>query len=89
MHKHEELLEQEITTTLPWYVVLFNDDFHTFDDVIIQLVKATGCSMGRAERLAWEVHTTGRARVFDGDFEHCLRVCNVLREISLQSEVQG
>ena len=28
----------------PWFVILFNDEVHTFEEVIGQLVKATGCS---------------------------------------------
>ena len=37
----------------PWFVVLFNDEVHTFEEVIGQLVKATGCSRGKAEDLAF------------------------------------
>ena len=73
----------------PWHVVLFNDEIHTFDEVIIQIVKATGCSMSDAERFAWQVHTEGKSRVFGGDFEPCLKVQGVLKEIGLVTEVQG
>jgi ATP-dependent Clp protease adaptor protein ClpS len=89
VHQLEQLLEQETVLANPWYVVLFNDEVHTFDDVAIQLVKATGRPMSEAETLAWTVHSKGRARVYDGDLESCLRVSGVLREISLTTEVQG
>ena len=89
MPQFEELLAEKTSITTPWYVVLFNDDIHTFDDVSIQLVKATGCPMSEAEGLAWTVHSKGKARVFDGDLESCLRVSGVLREIALVTEVQG
>ncbi|MDQ7053486.1 MAG: ATP-dependent Clp protease adaptor ClpS [candidate division KSB1 bacterium] len=36
----------------PWKVILYNDDIHTFDEVILQLRKATGCSDAEAERIA-------------------------------------
>lgn len=74
---------------IPWYVVLFNDEVHSFDDVIIQLIKATGCAENRAESLAWTVHSRGKARVFDGSFVECFRVLHVLREIALSTEIQG
>ncbi|PSQ69055.1 MAG: hypothetical protein BRD31_06465 [Bacteroidetes bacterium QH_2_64_26] len=44
-----EEVEEEDTgdgTDDPWFVILFNDEVHTFEEVIEQLVKATGCSRG-------------------------------------------
>ena len=76
-------------TDLPWHVILFNDDVHTFDEVIHQVVKATGCSRIVAERHAWRVHSTGKAVVFEDELEPCLKVLSVLREIELITEVRG
>ena len=73
----------------PWRVILYNDEIHTFDEVIIQLIKATGCTTSRAEELAWQVHTNGKAVVFEGAFEECFRVQAVLREIQLVTEIEG
>jgi ATP-dependent Clp protease adaptor protein ClpS len=73
----------------PWRVILFDDDVHTFDEVIIQLIKATGCDTARAEQLAWQVHTEGKAAVYEGAFEECFRVQGVLREIQLVTEIEG
>ena len=81
--------ETESSLDNPWFVVLFNDHIHSFDDVIIQLVKAIGCPIGDAERLALQVHTQGKAGVFEGSFEKCFRVQSVLREIELVTEIQG
>lgn len=73
----------------PWLVILFNDEIHTFEEVIVQIVKATGCPMSDAEKYAWQVHLKGKACVFDGAFERCLKVQGVLKEIALVTEVQG
>ena len=73
----------------PWTVVLYDDDVHTFDDVIVQLMKAVGCSAERGARHAWTVHSEGKDRVFSGDFFECLRVQGVLREIALVTEIEG
>lgn len=73
----------------PWRVVLFNDSIHTFDEVITQLMKATGCSSSDAEQIAWTVHTKGKAIAFEGSFPECFRVQGVLREIQLVTEIQG
>jgi ATP-dependent Clp protease adapter protein ClpS len=68
-------------------VLLYNDEFHTFDEVIFQLVKATACSLAKAEAIALEVDSRGRAICFRGEREKCQHVCQVLREIRLQCEV--
>ena len=73
----------------PWKVILYNDNIHSFDEVILQLVKATGCSLQRAENIAWKAHTEGKAVAFEGSFEECFRVQGVLREIQLVTEIEG
>jgi len=87
-----EVLEKEddgTDTDAPWSVVLFNDEVHTFQEVITQLVKATGCSSAKAEELAWTVHTKGKATVYEGSFQECFDVQAVLNEIDLVTEIQG
>jgi ATP-dependent Clp protease adaptor protein ClpS len=85
---------EEIKTTdgteigLPAKVILFNDDFHTFDEVIAQLIKAIGCSYEKAEALTWEVHTKGKAVVYTGELSECLRVSSVLEEIALHTQIE-
>ncbi len=72
---------------LPAKVVLYDDDWHTFDEVINQLMKALGCDYATAERYTMEVHTKGKATVFEGDLNEALKVANILEEIDLSVEV--
>ena len=83
----EEETEERIKS--PWRVILYNDEIHTFDEVIRQVVKATGCSVKQAEKHAWTVHTEGKDCVYEGEFEECFRVQGVLREIQLVTEIEG
>lgn len=69
-------------------VILFNDEWHTFDEVIEQIIKATACSYNKAEALTFEVHNSGKSAVFEGDFSDCLRVSSVLEEISLHTQIE-
>lgn len=85
--EEEEALDERLDE--PWRVILYNDEIHTFDEVIFQLIKATGCTTERAEQLAWTVHTAGKANVYEGHFEECFRVQGVLREIQLVTEIEG
>ncbi len=85
------VVDDETTTKInePWKVILYNDDIHTFDEVILQLVKATGCSTAEAEQIALEAHFKGKAVAYSGPFEKCYKVAGVLREIQLIVEIEG
>jgi len=67
--------------------VLYNDHVHRFDEVAIQIRRATGRGFRSAWRKMLRVHTEGRAVVFRGPADECLRVARVLRELRLQVEV--
>ncbi len=84
--KHEQssgpkLLDQ-------YRVILFNDEEHTFDDVITQLMKAVRCTRQKAEKHTWEVHNRGRSIVYAGSMFLCLQVSSILEEIALKTEIQ-
>jgi len=72
----------------PAKVVLYNDEVHTFEEVIFQIIKATGCNQAKAESLTWEVHSAGKAVVFYGEITKCVRVSSVLEEIELSTQIE-
>ena len=72
----------------PSKVILFNDDVHSFEEVIDQLVKAIRCDTAKAEALTWEVHSTGKAAVFEGTMDECVQVSGVLEEIALHTQIE-
>ena len=77
-----------VATQEPAKVVLFNDEVHTFEEVIGQIIKATGCDLTRAETLTWEVHNAGKAMVFVGEITKCVQVSHVLEEIELMTQIE-
>ncbi len=87
--EEETLIIDSTGVTFPARVILFNDDIHTFEEVALQLVKATQCSYERGMEIAWEVHTKGKANVFEGDISECLRVSNILEEIALHTQIES
>ncbi len=87
--EEEEKVEDGTGTDRPWRVILYNDEVHTFDEVIQQLMKATGCSRSTAEDLAHTVDQKGQADVYEGTFEECFEVQEVLKEIELVTEIRG
>lgn len=80
--------DQDVELQKPAKVILFNDEVHTFDEVINQIIKATGCNTERAEQLTWEVHNTGKALVFEGEMVKCIQVSAVLEEIDLMTQIE-
>lgn len=72
----------------PWNVILVNDDWHTFEEVILQLMKATGCSIEKAQEITWKVHTEGEAVCYSGPRERCELVAAILEEIYLRVRLE-
>ncbi|MDC1067697.1 ATP-dependent Clp protease adaptor ClpS [Candidatus Kapabacteria bacterium] len=93
-NKPEPLADEEVEVLdeeqidLSSKVILFNDDFHTFDEVTNQIIKAIKCTESAAEAITWEVHSNGKALVFDGEMSECLRVSSVLEEIGLHTQIE-
>jgi len=80
-------IEDDTSVGLPFRVILYNDDIHTFNEVIIQLVKATGCSYEKAKDYAFTVHVKGQAIVYHGELTSCLKVTSILEEIGLHTQI--
>ncbi len=78
----------EISIELAARVILFDDDWHTFEEVIEQLMLATRCSSAHAEAVAFTVHHQGRGIAFEGDMTQCVRVSSVLEQIDLRTSIE-
>lgn len=85
--KLEINVDEDISIGLVCKVILYNDEWHTFEEVIDQIIKATSCSFEIARDLTFEVHVKGKAVVFSGDMRNCLKVSSVLEEIALNTEI--
>lgn len=88
----EELAETEqpaepTETGSDYRVILYNDDYHDMDEVVLQLIKATGYQIEQCLQITLEVDRKGRAICYRGSRDDCHRVTRVLREIRLQCEV--
>ena len=68
-------------------VIVYNDELHTFQQVINQLIKATGCSSEQAVEMTMMIHHGGQAEVYKGDMLECIKVSDVIQEIDLKTQV--
>ena len=84
----EQIPEKDVLVEPPATVILFNDEVHTFEEVIVQLIKALRCDSSKAEGLTWEVHNSGKAAVFEGPMDECMEISGVLEEIALHTQIQ-
>jgi len=84
----EQEKDVNILVQEPARVILYNDEVHTFDEVIGQIIKAIRCDSVKAEALTWEVHNTGKAVVFEGPMDECMQVSGVLEEIALHTQIE-
>ena len=84
----QEEKDTDVLIEQPAKVILFNDEVHSFDEFIGQIIKATGCDTTKAETLTWEVHISGKAMVFEGQMDNCLKVSHILEEIALNTQIE-
>lgn len=84
---YEEEISEDSDIGLPFKVVLYNDDWHSFEEVIVQLIKAVHCTFEQARTHAFEVHVKGKSVVFAGSLSKCLMVSSVLEQIALNTQV--
>ena len=78
----------EINLGQPYNVVLFNDETHTMDEVVIQIIKATHYGKEQAVYIMLEAHIKGRAIVWTGHKERAEYISSVLEEIRLGTKVE-
>lgn len=76
------------TTTEGFTLILYNDSHHDFDEVINQIMKATGYGYDKAESITMEVHNKGRAVVLTGELNKCMTAQRVLEEIALRTSIE-
>ena len=88
----QETIENETTQQAElgnhWQVMLFNDEVHSFDQVILQIQKATGYALERAVELTIRVHEKGKALICVGSKEKCEKVSAILQQIQLIVQVE-
>lgn len=69
-------------------VTLYNDDFHSIDEVVGQILKALSCELDMAVDIMLRAHTRGSATVIIADQTTADGVATVLREILLVVSVE-
>lgn len=90
MPKEQEILEPTDVDvgSEGFSLILFNDSHHDFDEVVMQVMKATGYGYDKSEAITLEAHNKGRAVVLSGTIDRCLKSQSILEEIGLRTSIE-
>lgn len=69
-------------------LIVFNDDFNTFDHVIESLIKVCKHDPMQAEQCAWLIHHKGKCQVKRGEYDTLEPMCTALLDRGLSAEIQ-
>lgn len=72
----------------PHKTILFNDEEHSQDEVVSQIMKAVNCGASQAYEMMMAAHQSGSAVVFTGSQERCELVASILEQIGLATSVE-
>jgi ATP-dependent Clp protease adaptor protein ClpS len=70
-----------------WIVTVFDNDINTYDEVIMILMAATGCSAQEAYIEAWEIDHLGQSVVHHSTEDECKIAASIIAEIGIRVEV--
>jgi ATP-dependent Clp protease adaptor protein ClpS len=80
--------ETDIDTGLPAQIVVYNDDFNTFEWVIECFMTILGHTSEQAEQLAIIIHNNGKATVKSGSRQELSPLCEALQDRGLSAEIE-
>jgi ATP-dependent Clp protease adaptor protein ClpS len=80
-------LEELDTRTGHWVVIVYDNDYNTWDEVMDILMKATGCTQDEAYTETWEIDRLGKSVVHHGSEDECTRAAGIIRTIGIRVEV--
>ena len=69
-------------------LIVFNDDFNTFDHVIDSLIKVCKHNPMQAEQCAWLIHHKGKCQVKRGEYDTLEPMCTALLDRGSSAEIQ-
>lgn len=69
-------------------LIVYNDDFNSFDHVIESLIKVCKHQVEQAEQCTWIIHFKGKCQVKRGEYNLLEPMCNALLERGLSAEIE-
>ncbi|MCH8273714.1 MAG: ATP-dependent Clp protease adaptor ClpS [Armatimonadetes bacterium] len=70
-----------------WLVTVFDNDYNTYDEVMMVLLMATGCDQQEAAIETWEIDHLGSSVVHRAGREECDDAAQIIARIGIRVEV--
>lgn len=84
----QEVIEPVVKDEAVKALILYNDDFNTFDFVTESLIKVCKHEAIQAEQCTYLVHYTGKCVVKNGTFKKLKPLCEALLERGLTAKIE-
>ena len=84
----EVVVDEQVLSDNTKALVLYNDDFNTFDFVTESLIKVCKHDPIQAEQCTYLVHYTGKCVVKNGTFKELRPFCEALLERGLTAKIE-
>ena len=68
-------------------VVIYNDDYNTFEHVIATLIKVCKHTNEQAEQCTWLIHHKGKCAVKSGEFERLVPIKNAICDAGIDAKI--
>ncbi len=68
-------------------LIVYNDDYNTFDHVIRTLIEVCDHSQQQAEQCTYIIHYKGKCSVKEGSFEKLAPMCSAIHDRGISAEV--
>ena len=85
--EEDVLVEDDIGSGMPAHIIVYNDDFNTFEWVIESFMAVLKHTHEQAEQLSLIVHFKGKATVKSGTKDELIPLCEALLERGLSADV--
>lgn len=69
-------------------LVIYNDDFNTFEHVIETLIRVCKHTQEQAEQCTWLIHYKGKCAVKNGPYEILVPMKNAILEAGIDAKIQ-
>ena len=87
-HELEQTLTEIDEVTLEEYsLVIYNDDFNTFEHVIETLIRVCKHTQEQAEQCTWLIHYKGKCAVKNGQYEILVPMKNAILEAGIDAKI--
>lgn len=83
----EDVLMQEVLVDQK-DLIIYNDDYNTFEHVIESLIKVCEHNPVQAEQCTWIIHHNGKCQVKRGEYDRLEPMCTALLDRGISASIE-